>query len=706
MRRNTWFVLWLGVLFALGSCRKEDKTNWDTDLVTPLGKTTLSIQKLVKDSLIKTATDNSLTLSYRNTVYELNLADQYFHINDTFIGQKFTVDSLRLPVSSISYPVTLGSIANTMKASTDATQQFFGNYILNNNGQYKVIPAISGIPAPPFSFDASQYFQSVTVASGFLEIYFIDSLPIAVDNLQFEIRNTSGSLILSDVIPHINAFSNAYRLYNLAGKTVESSLQFKVINFSSPGSNGGAVLIDTNNYIRVAGKLFGLRAKDAIAKFPSQDLVSVDQEVTQNLGERKFTYIDCEDGDLDVYISSSIQEQLRITYILKGAYDRYGKPVQVSSIVPPASPGNPSFIQRSFSLKDHSINLTGSAGNKFNTYTQVIIAHVDSSNVLRHITSDDSLHFDFRIRNIKPRYIKGYGGRDTIKFAGTSPFQFINLFGNSPPNSLQFEKVNLSLSIENGLGIDGTVKVKTLTGVNVNGNNVTLTDNSSSPIIGTALKIDRATDFPLTPAFNSFGLNSSSSNINAFISNLPNQIAYDVEVRTNPTGNHGTYDDFAYLDSHLKVNLDLNVPLSLMANQLTLRDSFDFSIGNTPNEINNISEGVLHLITYNKFPINSTIVLIAYDSAWNSVDTLIKNGILPGATLGPSCKVESFSKSVLDIPAGTPVIDRLRNAKHAVIEVVFNTNSKPGCNGGFVKIFNDYTIEAKLTADFKYKVKF
>ncbi|MFN8277588.1 MAG: hypothetical protein U0T84_08900 [Chitinophagales bacterium] len=694
------------VLIALPACKKEDRTNWDTELLAPLGRTTLSIQKLVKDSIIKSGSDNSLTLSYQSTVYELNLADQYFHIPDTSIGQKFTVDSLRLPVANISYPVTLGNIATMMKASTDAGQQFFGNYVINNNGQMKTIPAISNIPVPPFGFDASQYFQTVTLSQGTLQIVFVDSLPIAVDNLQFQIKNNSGGVIVSDVISHINPFSSAYRNYNLAGKTVESSVQLQVTNFSSPGSNGSPVLIDTNNLIRVYGALKDLRASDATARFPSQDLVSVDQEVSQNIGQRKFTYIDCADGILDVYITSSIQEKLTLTYQLKGAYDHYGKPIMVTSVLPPATPGQPSLVQTSFSLKDHSISLTGSAGNKFNTYTQVIRAHVDSSGILRHITSDDSVHFDFHIRNVQPSYIKGYGGRDTIKFAGNAPFQFVDILGSSPTNALQFEKVNMSLSVQNGIGIDGLVKINSLRGTNQQGNTVTLTDNATNPIIGTPLSIRRATDFPLTPAISNFALNSATSNISAFISNLPNKLDYDVEVRTNPNGNNGAYNDFAYFDSHLKINLDLNIPLSLMANQLTLRDSFDFSLGGSPADIANIGNGVLHLITYTKFPIESKLLLVAYDSAWQALDTLANRIVIPGGELSSNCKVETARRNSIDIPADNARIDRLRSARHAIVLAYFNTKGTPTCNNGFVKIYSDYSLETAITADFKYKVKF
>lgn len=361
-------------------------------------------------------------------------------------------------------------------------------------------------------------------------------------------------------------------------------------------------------------------------------------------------------------------------------------------------------MSQNYDLSGFSIGLTGSIGNKFNTYTQIVVAHIDSTGILREITNTDSVYVTYKLQNIHPNYIKGYAGRDTILFSGNAPFEFTNLFSSSTTNALQFEKVNLSLNIENGLGVDGVVKVNNLLGTNANGNTVPLQSNS---IIGQPLYIGRATDFPLTPAVQDFSVNTQNSNVGAFISNLPNIINYDVDIKTNPLGNRQTYDDFAYLDSRLKVNLDLNIPLSFKANNLILRDTFDFKLGNTPKEIDNIKDGILYLITDNKFPIKSQVTLVAYDSLGIAVDTLLANYSLVPTNVDTDCRATTSVKNVLEIAAPNERIRKLFTARKAVLTAVFNTESNSAsCNGQFYKIYSDYKLDARVTARFNYKVKF
>ncbi|MBS1622604.1 MAG: hypothetical protein JST83_01190 [Bacteroidetes bacterium] len=392
---------------------------------------------------------------------------------------------------------------------------------------------------------------------------------------------------------------------------------------------------------------------------------------------------------------------------MKGAYDKAGNPLTAVTNIAAAQGSQQGTIDQTYDLSGYSINLTGTNGIKFNTYTQIVKVHIDSTGVLTHISNSDSINILYTLRNIKPRYIKGYAGKDTISYTGTSPFSIADLFAGNTSDALKFDKASLSVSVENGIGVDGQVKINSLTGINSNGTSVSLADHSSSPVIGRQLYVNKATDFPLTPHTTTFNINSTTSNIADFISNLPNQIAYDVKIQTNPNGNRGTYDDFAYIDSRMKVNLDINLPLSLIANNLTLRDSFNFSLGYSQKDVANIKDGVLHVILYNKFPLQSNITLVAYDSAWNKLDTLLNNAQVDAAPINSSCRAIESKKSMINVNASAEVIDRLRFSKHAIMTVVFNTRaSNATCNGQYLKIYSDYNINATITGDFNYKVKF
>ena len=696
------------LVIFVASCKRDSQTNWNTDILAPLATTNLTINNLVKDSILHTNADSSLSIVYQNTVYSLNLLDQYIHIPDTSIGQTYFVDSLALPHSTLTYGVTLGAMARNLAASSVFANQFLGNYILQKNGTQDSIPAIANLPLAPFNFSAANYFQTITLARGYFEMTIYNYLPIPIQNLSYNIIDSGTStIIISDNIPLINPGAHAYRLYNLAGKTVKSALSLVVTNFSTPGTSGSLVTIDTSNSIKIVADMGDIRASSAIAIFPSEDIISNYQNITENLGNRQFTYVDCNSGQLNVSIASSISQPLKLKYTLVGAYDKFGHPLTAVSNIAAAQNGVPAVINQSYDLSGFAINLTGPYGTQFNTYTQIVVAHIDSTGIETHISNTDSIHIKYTLQNIKPNYAKGYAGRDTISYTGTSPFSFASLFSSSAPNALRFNKASISLSIDNGIGIDGTVQINNLVSMNANGASVSLTDNSPNPIIGRPLYIGRATDFPLTPNVTTFNLNSASSNINDFISNLPSQIKYNVLIKTNPHGNTGTYSDFAYLTSGMNVNLNVNIPLSVMANNLILKDSFNFSLGYSQKDVANILNGTLHLIVNNKFPLQANITLLAYDNNWNLLDTLLSNAQVDAAPVNNACRATQPTKSILNVAASAQVIDKLRTASHAVMTVVFNTRSSNAtCNGQFLNIYSDYNIAATITGDFNYKVKF
>jgi hypothetical protein len=143
-----------------------------------------------------------------------------------------------------------------------------------------------------------------------------NGFPVAIKNLHFQVRNlTSGVVVVDDYIDSIPARDSVYRLYNLGGKHVEGSFTFEVINFDTPGSYGVAVPIDTSNLFELNFRIFGLKASSATAIFPSIDILSSTEDVTQNIpGGAKLTYIEAEEGVLHVVINSSVQEGLNLTF--------------------------------------------------------------------------------------------------------------------------------------------------------------------------------------------------------------------------------------------------------------------------------------------------------------------------------------------------------------------------------------------------------
>ncbi|MBP6731598.1 MAG: hypothetical protein KA149_06035 [Chitinophagales bacterium] len=683
------------------SCKKDARTQWDTEMLVPIATTNLSLSNLVKDTTLKTnPNDNSLTLSFNKALYSFSLAEQVVNIPDTSIGQRFTLDSLLLPNQTIPFNLSMGLLAQNMLLSPNGTIQLLGQILIQNNGGNMVIPPIAGFSSDIFAFDGSAFFQTATLSRGRLTVAVNNYFPVAISNAVLQVSNgSSGNVILTDTIPYIAANDSIFKFIDISGKTIEGQLKIKLINLDSPGSGGVAVPIDTADYVKLWISLSDMYASDAIARFPSQDLLKTTQEITQVIGDRKLTYIDARSGFLDVIMTSSIQQPMRLTYILEGAYDKSGNPLKAVTNIPAAAPGQPVTINTPYNIAGYSINLTGKDGTKFNTYTQTVVAYTDSTGLLAHITSADSLNIKYVIRDIAPNYIKGYVGTDTISQADTAGFDFLNIFKSG---SIDLEEVNMTIGIENGIGVDGEVRINGLTAESANNGSKSLTGS----ILGQPLRINRATDFPLHPSLNEFAVNNSNSNIRELLGILPNKLRYDVQVKTNVLGNTQQYRDFAYLESALKLSLNAEIPLSIIANHLVLKDTFAFDLSGTNTNVAGISDGVINLIAKNKYPIEAVLTMVMYDDAWAPVDTLVIDTRVAAADLNNSCRADAFKATKVPLYINEDRMTNVKRAKHAVITADFSTVANNSiCNGKHLKIYSDYNLDITFTARFNYNVK-
>jgi hypothetical protein len=690
----------------VSSCRKNQQPGWNTQLLVPIATTTLSLQNLVSDSSLKTNADSSLTLAYQTTLYQFNLADQIVKIPDTSIGQKFTLDSLTLPQSHVVDSISLGAMAINM-LNNSSTSGLGGIIIAENLQQPGIpIPPMNNILVPPYVFDASGFFDSAYITSATIQIEVTNNLPIDIGpNTILTLRNASTNLpvVLPDTIRNgILSHGQAEIKITIQGPPpvfITNKILFEISNLNSPGSRGANIVIDTSNSIKLSVNLLGMHVSQAWAKFPNQGVVNQTADLTIPIADRKFTYIDARSGAIHIYATNSVPQPLYLEYTLVGAYNKQGKPLTIFTTIPAATPATgPQTVDKLFDISGYSINLTGQNGSSFNTYTQRVVARIDATGVTEHITLADSLNIRYEIQNIAPNYIKGYAGRDTINANDSAAFSFLNIFKSG---SVDLQSVKMNFNIVNGIGVDGQVRINSLTAISPTNGSQTLT----STLLGKPLTVNRSSDYPLTPAVNNFSFNNSNSNIKNLIGILPTKLLYNVQVQTNVNGNTGLYRDFAYLQSNLDINLNAEVPLSLLANHLVLKDTIGFNLSNTQTNVNGITDGIINVIAENKYPIEAILTMVIYDGNWNPVDTLMLNRAINAASLDNNCRAQQPMRTVVQESVTQARMNRIKQGQNAIITADFSTSSNNAlCNGQHLKIYSDYTIGITLSAKFNYKV--
>jgi hypothetical protein len=684
----------IGIFFL--SCRsnkQETHPAWNTDLLLPLITTSLSINDIVTDSLIHKNADSSISLVYKTNLYNLNLASQLVPIPDTTLLYDFKLDSLHLASETIVDSISLGQVAQQAG--------FEGTLIIAANGTKQDVPALSINSTAQYAVNATSFFQTATLETGTLEVTLHNGFPVTMAQIVFELTNqNNGAIVARDTFANIAPGSTQSKSVNLAGKTVDGKMYAQLVNLQTDASNG-SVLIDTANKLTATLSVSNLTVFSATALFPAQNIV--DQPQTISLSSPRgaeLKKVKILSGNLQIILKSTIEDSIHFNYLLPSATNANGASINISSILPPAAPGQTSSFTENFPLAGYTFDLSGPKKDTVNTFFNQLIARIDSTGILENISLNDSLYVSYSILNVVPSYMSGYTGRDTINYGPvTIPF---SVFKNIKSGKLTLKNINVSLGIQNGIGVNGRVIVRQAQGINS-------TANSTVPLSGSMinrnLNIPRATDNPLTPTLTNFTLTPSNSDVLPFIDNLPNELNYNLSIYINPNGNISNFNDFVYYTSGLNISMNMNLPLSLIASRLELVDTIPFSLASTTSKSTStdaIQSGVLTLIASNGFPMQANVQLYFLDGNYNVLDSLLTStASIAAGQLNNNCMVVSPTQSKIPAAFNETQLNQIKLAKYALVKAYFTTVPNSQCSN-YVTIYSDYNLGIAITGQFNY----
>ncbi len=693
MDQRTFFCFGVSILLlttVFSACTKgpESRPSWDVSILAPLLNTSLSIDNLIADSLLLQNSDHSVSLVFSNSLYKFSLADQAVEIPDTTIKAGFSLENLSLANQTLVYPLSLGQMCQQLG--------LLGQFIIASNGGIFPIPAIENITTGATDIDATQFFESADLQSGFIDMSLKNELPIEISNIVFLIKNKTDQQVLTqDTFLNLLPGAVQTKVIDLSGKHVEGTLEAAIIDLDSPG---GVVMIDTSKSLIITMVAHDLVVNSAIAIFPAQNLIDEDKETTYQIsGGALLNELRIKSGNLVISLSSTIQQESHFEFALPSAKDPYGNFISITEDLPAASSGSSSTVVKTFDLSGYTFNLTGIDGSSHNTYFTHLVAGIDSTGELVNISKDDSVLITYALQDIVPEYISGYLGQQIINI-GPDEAVF-DAFNKIKSGSIGLESASVNLKITNGVGVVSRLNLYELTASNtLSGKSQELQwDQLNKP-----LTILPAAENPFVPALSVFSLDNSNSNIKSLIELLPDKLTYALDVFINPDGNSSGFKDFTYDSSSLDVSLDITLPLSLVADALVLQDTLDFSLGSQEEGDPTIKEGTFTLITYNGFPFMAVPQLYFYDAQSEFLDSLftVPPLIEPGK-LNDQCLVTEKTKSVATIPVDESKMQRLRNAARVVMRSSFSTEVSGSCSS-YLTIYDDYLLDLKLTGSFTF----
>ena len=438
---------------------------------------------------------------------------------------------------------------------------------------------------------------------------------------------------------------------------------------------------------------FALPFPFPITASPGQVFINEPEDNTINIGGAELTYVEVKSGSIDYTLKSTIQGKIIYEYQIPFAIDANGNSFSQLVYVAGALPGSTASASGSFDLSGYSINLSGSSGNSFNIIPTNVNIKVDPTNPTDVSASNqDTVYITNELSNIKVNYAKGYFGNQNFMIGPEKTN--LTAFNKLISGSLNLDQIDVDLELINGIGAEASITMNSFTASN-NTNAIAL----NHAIIGNNININRATEVgsAIFPYYYTTGLNNSNSNIDLMLELLPDSIEYGVALELNPLGNVSAHNDFISSDAPMELNMDIQLPLSIIANNLTLADTLNIDISDTTG----LQSAMLNINLQNGFPLEAHVDLILLDQNNMVVSHVLSPALVPSASVDGNGVVSDISSSMHQLTLNQKDFNTLIQNKKIVLKIIFNTPT----SSDHINIYDYYKLKFNVVANFEYGVE-
>jgi hypothetical protein len=413
------------------------------------------------------------------------------------------------------------------------------------------------------------------------------------------------------------------------------------------------------------------------------------QQVTLNHPTAQLKSIRMKGGKLKYKIQSPIEGYLNCTVSLPGlTLNGVPQSIYLQTTPPP--------VNQSFSLTEGFIDLdglelsmTGQTGVSFNRVVyQIGVVVAPDAPIPASVSLGDQIRVELTFEDPQIEYARGYFGQHVFSFDEQVNF---DAFASIPEAVFDLNGASTTLSLSNAVGVDAQMDFEQIS----NWNEAHQTEvNLQHSSLFNAINLSRAQDNGgwVNETHYTAELNSSNSNLDSFLENLPNNIRIKGDLRVNPLGNVSTSNDFIYTDNSLKADLRMDIPLRIGIQNLILSDTIALSESEQDIPV----EGKLVLWVKNGFALETIADLYVLRDDGRE---LIANDLrLSPATSGPDLVSTIPTETWIDIP----ITDALLQAKDLYIEVALQTPD----GAGPVGLYANQAIDFKLLVEGTYMIQY
>ena len=668
--------------FILFSCKHElEKPSWDINMIIPLAYTELNIDDIIQEEIsVNISSDSLVSLIYNEEL----LSSEYNDLFNLYIVTEQNISK----VSDINFNnIRINNNANLGSIIADIP---FGS-ILFPDGSNTSIPSFpNALENDTTLVDASEYFENMTLLNGYLKIKIVNNFPTDLSNIEIRLINgITFSTIADFTYPLIPSGTYLSDSVDISGMNLDKNIISILENIDIEASNG-AVPINYTDQIITTISLTQLVINEATAIFPEQKISEELKEFSINIGDAELREFKVFEGTVDIQVLSTLPDTGRLIYNIP-SLTKNQIPFSSENIIPPTINGEWTTITHNFD--GYILDLSGKenriGGDTINTIYTEMFAFIDSTGEIVTLSEQDSFCSYVELTCL-PEYAKGYIGKDT--FSLQSETTTFNTFNNINSGTFDLSEAKLSIKLENFIGADASFKFNNLEVNNTNNNTPPTTagiDQNGNNIIGNEYYINRANinnnELPINPTNTYIYLDVSE-----MIETMPNEVSVGASIILNPNGQQIT-EDFIYPEFALNAFLDLEIPLSFIANNLNFTKTIEVDLNqDTELEIDKIYINII-----NGVPLFSEIDIILMDEYLNTLDTIVKNIEVLSANTDLNNNVTSSNQTSLIISN-----KNFNNVKNIKINASFTTSSLTE----HVSIYSDQKIVINLSAKFKNKI--
>ena len=664
-------------ILLLFACKHDlENPTWDVDIIIPLVHSQMNINDILSDSNLNIVENEQgfVSLVFQQEFIDMKL-DTLIKIDAIADEQTHTLDSASFADVVIADTATIGETINEIP---------FGTLLLPD-GSTNSIPAITNVAnEDTINIDASEYFETMTLYKGILIIEIKNGYPTDLSNMSLSLINsTNQNLLATFSFPNIASGTTVSDSISIAGQTMDKNLLAILHNMDINSSNG-SVLINYSDAVITTITISDIGITNATAIFPEQQLTETLKEHSFDMGGAQIKEIGIKSGTVTIYVLSTLPNG-KMIYNIPSLKKNGLSFTSGEMLIPEAT--NTDLTAFEFNFQGYILDLTGQNGrlgdDTINTIYTEAYTFIDSTGELETINYTDSFYSYIEF-DITAEYAKGYLGQDTIEFGPET--KELTLFNKINADIFDLEKADLKIKFENFIGADAAIEINDFSTSNLNTTVLASLDQNGNTIIGHNYTIDRA-----SLSGNGLPINQSMTEIvidaDEMLEILPNRINTQATFYINPNGQANTYD-FLYPDYPIKASMNMEIPLSFIASNITLIDTTEVSISNQEN----LEIDQLFITIKNGLPLDANLKLVLLDSQNLVIDTLLASTIILAASTDANNLVNQINTTSIQMD-----YTNFNNVKKVISIASFNSTPI----NEFISIYNNYTIDFTLSAKFK-----